>query len=135
MNETAINTPSLMGSLALSFVSLGVVCLIAYVALRWLSRRGVGVTEGPIRVIARCAIEQRRSLIVVRVAERCFLLGVGEGPTTMLAELDQAAFRDTDSVASGGGKLFSEILRGVTGRSTSSSPRPAQSGSDTGDIR
>ncbi len=34
--------PSLGGSLAVSLLSLGLVCLLAWVALRWLSRRGWG---------------------------------------------------------------------------------------------
>jgi flagellar biosynthetic protein FliO len=135
MTETGIDTPSLMGSLALSFVSLGVVCLLAYIALRWLSRRGVGGVQGPIRVVARCPIEQRRTLVVVRVAGRCFLLGVGEGPMTMLAELDHAAFPEKDPPSSGGGKLFSEVLRGIHKRSFQPSQKSAQVETDKGDVR
>src|SRR3954471_15571877 len=83
--------PSLGGSIALSFASLAVVCLLAYVALRWLSRRGVGRSTGPLEVLARCALEPRRSVYLVRAAGRCFLVGVGEGPMALLAEVETEA--------------------------------------------
>src|SRR5580698_10582101 len=57
-------------SVMLSLASLGVVCLVAWGALRLLAGRGVGKASGAVRVIARC------------------LLGVGDGPMTVLAELD-----------------------------------------------
>jgi flagellar biosynthetic protein FliO len=82
--------PGFGGSLAISLVSLGVVCLIAYLALKFLSRRGVGRPNGPISVVARCPLEPRRALYVVEAAGRCFLIGVGDGPMTMLAELGAA---------------------------------------------
>lgn len=83
--------PSLGGSIALSFVSLAVVCLLAYVALRWLSRRGVGRSTGALEVLARCALEPRRSVYLIRAGGRCFLVGVGDGPMALLAEIDAAA--------------------------------------------
>ena len=90
MGAPAAELPSLGGSIALSFLSLGLVCLLAYVALRWLARRGVGRAEGPLQVVARCALEPRRSIYVVEAAGRCFLVGVGDGPMALLAELDPA---------------------------------------------
>lgn len=78
-------------SLALSFASLGVVCLVAWGALRLLAGRGIGrggVGTGAIRVLARCPLEPRRSVYVIEAAGKCLLVGVGEGPMTVLAELD-----------------------------------------------
>src|SRR5947207_11354136 len=75
-------------SLALSFASLGVVCLVAWGALRLLAGRGVGKASGAVKVIARCPLEPRRSVYVIEAAGRSFLIGVGEGPMTVLAELD-----------------------------------------------
>src|SRR5437870_3683968 len=89
----AAELPSLGGSIALSFISLGVVCLLAYLALKWLARRGVGRGEGPLQVIARCPLEPRRAVYVVQAAGRCFLVGVGDGPMALLAELDPAAVK------------------------------------------
>jgi len=95
MGGAAAELPSLGGSIALSFLSLGLVCLLAYVALKWLSRRGVGRSEGPLQVIARCPLEPRRSVYVVQAAGRCFLVGVGDGPMALLAELDPAAVKSS----------------------------------------
>jgi flagellar biosynthetic protein FliO len=75
-------------AIGLSFASLGVVCLIAWGALRLLAGRGVGKASGAIRVVARCPLEPRRSVYVVEAAGRSFLIGVGDGPMAVLAELD-----------------------------------------------
>lgn len=100
--ESAGALPGLGGSLAVSLVSLGVVCLVAYVSLRFLSRRGVGRQTGPIKVVARCPLEPRRSLYLIEAAGRCFLVGVGDGPMTMLAEVPKpAAIEATDAVVPG----------------------------------
>ena len=75
-------------SLALSLASLGVVCLVAWGALRLLAGRGFGKPSGAVRILARCPLEPRRSVYVIEAAGRCFLVGVGDGPMTVLAELD-----------------------------------------------
>ena len=69
-------------SLVLSFASLGVVCLVAWGALRLLAGRGVGKASGAVRVVARCPLEPRRSVYVIEAAGRSFLIGVGDGPMT-----------------------------------------------------
>jgi flagellar biosynthetic protein FliO len=112
---SAAELPSLGGSIALSFVSLGLVCLVAYLALRWLSRRGVGRPEGPLQVIARCSLEPRRSLYVVQAAGRCFLVGVGEGPMALLAELDAATVKAQAVVEPAVGATFGAALARVLG--------------------
>jgi flagellar protein FliO/FliZ len=78
-------------SLALSFLSLGVVCLVAYFALKLLAGKGFGRGTGAIRMVARLPLEPRRSVYVIEAAGRCFLVGVGDGPMSVLAELDKAA--------------------------------------------
>src|SRR4030095_8294997 len=75
-------------SLALSFASLGVVCLVAWGALRLLAGRGIGRASGGVRWLARSPLEPRRSVFVIEAAGRCFLVGVGDGPMTVLAELE-----------------------------------------------
>src|SRR5262245_47963144 len=107
------------GSLALSFVSLGAVCLIAWAALKLLAGRGVGKASGAIRVLARCPLEPRRSLYVIEAAGRCFLVGVGEGPMTTLAELDARALPREAPVA---GARFADVLARIL-------KRPAAAGS------
>src|SRR4029079_4982396 len=60
MGDTAAALPTLgWGSLAMSFASLGLVCVLAYVALKWLAGRGVGRALGAVKVLARCPLEPR----------------------------------------------------------------------------
>jgi flagellar biosynthetic protein FliO len=113
--------PSLGGSLALSFLSLGLVCLLAYVALRWLSRRGVGQGAGPIRIVGRCPVEPKRSIYVVEAAGRCFLVGASDGGMNLIAELDPkqlpAAVLGPVATARGmAGARFAPVLARLRGR-------------------
>jgi flagellar biosynthetic protein FliO len=116
MGDSAAQLPGLgWQSLALSFASLGVVCLVAWGALRLLAGRGVGRASGTLKVLARCPLEPRRSLFVVEAAGRCFLIGVGDGPMALLAELDA----DKLPRAAEAGALpvpFADVLRRVMGR-------------------
>ncbi len=107
-------------SFALSFASLGVVCLVAYFALKLLAGKGIGRAGGAIRVVARCPLEPRRSVYVIEAAGRCFLVGVGDGPMAVLAELDKAALpKDVPSAT----PRFSEVLARVLKR-----PAPRDAG-------
>jgi flagellar biosynthetic protein FliO len=112
MGASAGDLPGLGGSLALSLVSLGVVCLLAYVIMRWLSRRGVGHAEGPVRVVARCPLEPRRAVYLLEAGGRCFLVGVGDGPISMLAELDPTTVKTEigDAARGRAGVRFRDLL-------------------------
>ncbi len=117
--DSSGSLPGLGGSLAVSLVSLGVVCLLAYVALKLLSRRGVGRASGPIKVLARCPLEPRRALYLVEAAGRSFLIGVGDGPMTMLAEVGTADVQ-APLPASEPGARFADVLARVLGRGSRS---------------
>jgi flagellar biosynthetic protein FliO len=78
-------------SLAMSLASLGLVCMVAWAALRWLGRRwGGNQNEGGLRVLARLGLEPRRTLYVVQAGPRRFLIGSGEGGVSLLAELAES---------------------------------------------
>src|SRR5215216_6554235 len=128
MEHTAPELPSLGGSLAVSLLSLGIVCLLAWVLLRWLGRRGVGQGMGPIRVLARCPLEPRRSVYLIEAAGRCFLVGAGEGPMNLLAEVDPKALPlpPRPQPALGAlGQRFGEVLARLRAAPTSKSVPPA----------
>jgi flagellar biogenesis protein FliO len=112
-------------SLALSFLSLGVVCLVAYGALKVLAGRGVGRAVGAVKVVARCPLEPRRSVYVIEAAGRCFLVGVGDGPMAVLAELDAGQVARDQPVAGPG---FAEVLARVLRRPAAgtASPEPPE---------
>lgn len=102
-------------SLALSFVSLGVVCVVAWAALKLLAARGVGKGTGAVRVVARCPLEPRRSVYVIEAAGRCFLVGVGDGPMAVLAELDASAMPKERAAPTPATK-FADVLAKVLAR-------------------
>jgi flagellar biogenesis protein FliO len=124
METQAPEIPSLGGSVALTFLSLGLVCLLAYFSLKWVSRRGVGRGNGPIRVVARCSPEPKRSLFLIEAAGRCFLVGASDGGMNLLAELDPQALKQelpvdepaAGSVARPGGGRFAELLGRILAR-------------------
>jgi flagellar biogenesis protein FliO len=94
----------------LSVLSLVVVCVLAFAVLRWLGRRGLGQSDASLRVRGRCCLEPRRSLYVVETAGRCFLIGVGDGPISMLAEIDPASLGSTSGTNEPGGGSFADAL-------------------------
>jgi flagellar biosynthetic protein FliO len=100
----------------LSLVSLVVVCAFAFVVLRWLGRRGLGQSDSSLRVRARCYLEPRRSLYVVETAGRCFLLGVGEGPISLIAEIDPASLSSAGAADEPRGRSFADALGKVLRR-------------------
>ncbi len=108
-------------SVMLSLASLGVVCLVAWGALRVLAGRGVGKASGAVKVIARCPLEPRRSVYVVEAAGRSFLIGVGDGPMTVLAELDGDQLKRAVA-AEVPVPRFAEVLARALGRRTVGPP-------------
>lgn len=76
-------------SLLQAVLALGVVCLVAWGVLRVLGRHGLGrLRSGRIEVLERVPLDARRSLYLVRIGERAWLVGAGDGASpTLLAEL------------------------------------------------
>jgi flagellar biosynthetic protein FliO len=109
-------------SLALSFASLGVVCVLAWGTLRLLAGRGIGKASGAIRVVARCPLEPRRSVFVIETAGRCFLVGVGDGPMALLAELEADKLPKAPETT---GLRFADVLARLLGRDPASKSPPA----------
>ena len=100
----------------MSLVSLALVCFVAFFVLRWLNRKGVGRSDDCIRILGRCLLEPRRSVYVIEAGGRCFLLGVGEGPMSLLAEIDKASFPVPTSAGDKAGTAFSQVLARVLRR-------------------
>lgn len=99
-----------------ALLALAAVCLLAWVVLRWLARRGFGGAStggGRIEVIERISLDARRSLYLVRVGERVWLLGAGEGAApTALAELAPEDVPPLEEEARG--RSFSEVIERLT---------------------
>jgi flagellar biosynthetic protein FliO len=124
MGDGAAQIPGIgWESLTLSFASLGVVCLVAWGTLRLLAGRGVGKASGAIRVVARCPLEPRRSVFVIEAAGRCFLVGVGDGPMALLAELDADKLpRPQESAGARFGDVLARVLRRTNDKSAPAEP-------------
>ena len=75
------------GDLATTALALVAVCALAAAALRLLGRRSRR-RAGALQVVAQLGVDGRRSVVVIEAAGRCFLVGMGEGPMSLLAELD-----------------------------------------------
>jgi flagellar biosynthetic protein FliO len=116
MGGSGSELPGVGGSLAFSLISLGLVCVVAFAVLRWLGRKGVGRSSGRIRVLGQCYLEPHRTVYLVEAAERCFLLGVGDGPISLIAEVDRAAVATVTSEGQGARNGLATVLAKVVGR-------------------
>jgi flagellar biosynthetic protein FliO len=85
--------PSYGTFLLQTLIVLAVVCVLAWLVLRFGVRRLYsGGGHGPLRVLARLPLEPRRTLYIVDAAGKTFFVGMSDGgPVTLLAELDPAA--------------------------------------------
>ncbi|MGI9951205.1 flagellar biosynthetic protein FliO [Moorellaceae bacterium AZ2] len=71
------------------FLFLPLVLVLAYVTVRYgLGRaNSLMAAAGHLKVVARLPVGPKAALLVVRCGRRYFLIGVGEGPPALLAEL------------------------------------------------
>ena len=84
---------SLLGMLA---VVIGILVL-AYFATRWIGtystrgavRRNLSGGEGAFSVLAQLSVGRSERLLLVRLQDKCLLLGVTQNSITMLRELDE----------------------------------------------
>lgn len=81
------------GMLALRmFFFLGIVLILIYFVLRKVLPMMIhapGFRNRTVRILERVAVDQKRSLLVVEVQEKVFLLGSAEGQINVLMELDK----------------------------------------------
>ena len=90
-------------------ISLLGVCVLAWLVLRWASRRGLGVGKRGTRmeVLERLPLDPRRSLHLVRVGQKVLVIGTGDGAPSVLSELsieDLPVLEDPEK------KSFAEVL-------------------------
>lgn len=74
-----------------ALIALIGVCLLAWVSLTWLSRRGFVSAAGGARLklLERLALSPRRQLYLVQADSRVFLLGAADGGSiSLIAELE-----------------------------------------------
>lgn len=101
-------------------ISLGAVCILAWVLLRFGARRGLGTGGGQrIKVLERANLDARRSLYIIEVGEKCLLLGAGDtGGPELITELDASTLPPAPPQTS-----FRDVLQRIGGReSTGDTP-------------
>ena len=93
------------------FAAVVLILYLAYATTKWIGTHGVpGGTAslrtggaGELRLLAQLGVGRNERLVLVRLNERCFLLGVTEHQITLLRELDgeEAAewLRESDSAS------------------------------------
>jgi flagellar biosynthetic protein FliO len=77
-------------ALVQALLALAAVCILAWTVLRWSAGRGLGSLGGGqrIQVIERAHLDARRTLYLVKIGERAFLVGAGDtGAPSLLAEI------------------------------------------------
>jgi len=115
--DSAADLPGGYGvALLQTLLALVAVCILAWVVLKWASRRGLGLGAGGgrVRVLERIALDPRRSLYLVKVGDRVLLIGAGDGGApAMLAEVDAASLPPEPE---GGRVAFADVLDRLRGK-------------------
>ena len=105
-----------------TFFFLGLVCLLIYFLLRKVLPRLVqmpGVRNRTVKIIERLPLDQKKSLVVVEIQDKAFLLGCSENSINILMELDREKIEIKPPVAVGGSGSFDSVLKKIAFRSKS----------------
>lgn len=99
--------------LAQLLISLGAVCLLAYLAIRFGLKRFVPdqSAHAHMAVVARLPLEPRRTLLVVRVGGKHLVLASSEAGVQPVAELSEDEAAVFESAAPARKKTFSQVLQ------------------------
>jgi Flagellar biogenesis protein len=71
-------TGSMIGYLVQVVFSLGFIAVLIFFLLRFLGRRQVGQSQGPIKIISAAALGNGKTLQVVMIGESLYIVGVGD---------------------------------------------------------
>lgn len=106
-----------------TFFFLGLVCLLIYFLLRKVLPRVVqmpGIRNRTVKIIERLPLDQKKSLVVVEIQDKAFLLGCSENSINILMELDREKFEiKPPAAAPEGPGSFDNVLKKITFRSKS----------------
>jgi len=103
----SLETPGFGALLLETTLILIALCILAYITLRFVSRRMLKAPSGgKLELLARLALDTRRSACVVRAGSKILLLGVGDGDVRLISELDPEEWRSEETGTNG----FAEIL-------------------------
>jgi flagellar protein FliO/FliZ len=108
---------SYAGYLTETFITLLVVCGLAFVVLYGARRLGVGRPRGPIQLVGQLPLDARRSIYLVQVGRQVLVVAASEAGITKLGEVASSDLPavDTTPVAP-----FGEVLARVLGNAKAS---------------
>lgn len=115
--ERSAELPSGYGAALLqSLLALMAVCILAWVVLRWASRKGMGVGQGKrVKVLERISLDARRQLYLVEVGGKVLLLGAGDGAAPrLISELDPADLPELEEPSK---TSFAQVMARLRGAS------------------
>jgi flagellar protein FliO/FliZ len=97
-----------------TLVTLAGVCAFAALVLYGARKVGVGRASGGLELLGRLPLDARRSIVLVRIGETVFVIGVGDGAMTKLGELSASNVPVQVAEAR---QSFASVLARVVGRS------------------
>lgn len=72
-----------------TFVTLAIVCGLAFAVLYGARRLGLGRAKGPIELVGQLPLDARRFVYLVKVGAQIFVVAAGEGGFTKLGEVSE----------------------------------------------
>jgi flagellar protein FliO/FliZ len=114
MSGGLAETSTFLSYLLSVFVSLAIVLLLAWLALKFLAGRmgSLGFAGRNIRIIETMPLGYRRSIHVVEVGSKVLLIGSTEGGVSLLARLDREDLKIPEKGPEGKGPRFLDFLKG-----------------------
>jgi flagellar biogenesis protein FliO len=102
-----------------TLATLLAVCAMAALFLLGARKLGVGRASGSLELLGRLPLDARRSIVLVKVGETVFVVGVGDGGMTKLGELSAASVpREVAQEP----KSFAAVLARAVGRDRADKP-------------
>jgi flagellar biogenesis protein FliO len=104
--------PSYTSYLLETIVTLALVCACAFAVLYAARRLGLGRASGPITLVGQLPLDARRSVYLIKIAEKVLVVGTAEGGMVKLGELDA---NEVPTPAAVPVRSFAEVLAGLRG--------------------
>lgn len=110
-----------------TLVTLVAVVAVSVVVL-WAARKlGVGTAQGPLALVGRLPLDQKRAIYLVRVGKQVLVVGGSEGGLVKLGELTPE-----ELPAPAAAPTFREVLARVQGRAPDQDNQPDESPTGAG---
>src|SRR5438093_13707437 len=94
-----------------TFVTLVVVCLLAFVVLYGARRLGIGRPRGPIALVGQLPLDARRAIYLVKVGANVIVVGASEGGFTKLAEMAASDLPESEPTPAPFADVLARVLR------------------------